>query len=154
MVADVLRLGPLLGLVLVLGVLVSACGSSQSTGSTTRDVAQVEQTLTRAFRALASGDGGTVCALATASGRRTLAASVPNTDCASVVTLVSEHLSPGQRAALASVQIHKVTVKGRSASVSDSDITAARGSLKGFIQPHSAPTRLVKESDGSWKISG
>lgn len=154
MVADVPRLGHQFLLALALSAFLAACGSTGSGGSGTGDIAQVKQTLRRAFRALSAGDGGAVCALATPAGRKTLAASLPHTDCASVVTLVGQHLSPAQKAGLASVQIHRVTLSGRAASVSDADISAGRGSLKGFIQPHSPPTRLTKQADGSWKISG
>jgi hypothetical protein len=138
---------------LALSAALTACGSSSGSGQDTA-VAQVKQTLTRAFHALATGDGATLCSLATAQGRKTLAAALPKSSCASIIKLVTAHLSPSQKAALASVQIKRVTLNGGQASVSDRDITSAHGSLRGFIQPQSAPTVLSKQPDGSWKISG
>jgi primosomal replication protein N len=71
-----------------------------------------------------------------------------------VVKLVSEHLSPQQKAGLESVQVKNVVVSGNQATVSDADLTSAHGTLKGFINPKSPPTKLTKQSDGSWKLSG
>jgi predicted anti-sigma-YlaC factor YlaD len=133
-----------------LSAVLAACGSS----SNSQDVAQIKQTLTRAFRALARGDGATMCSLATPAGQKTLASAVPHSSCASVISLVAAHLSAAQKAGLSSVRIKNVTLHGNHASVSDADLSAAHGTLKGFLQPGSAPTQLTKESDGSWKISG
>jgi hypothetical protein len=128
----------------------AACGG----GSSNNDAAQVKQTVTRAFRALATGDGATLCSLATPAGQKTLAAGLPHSTCAAVVKAVSVHLSPQQKAGLESVQIKKVVVNGIHATVSDADLTSARGTLKGFINPNSPPTKLTKQSDGSWELSG
>jgi hypothetical protein len=139
----------LLAAVAVSGVL-AACGGSSSNN----DAAQVKQTVTRAFRALATGDGATLCSLATPAGQKTLAAGLPHSTCAEVVKVVSLHLSPQQKAGLESVQVKKVVVNGSHATVSDADLTSAHGTLKGFINPNSPPTKLTKQSDGSWKLSG
>lgn len=135
---------------LVVCAMVAACGS----GGSANDTAHVKQTLTRAFRALAKGDGSTLCSLATPQGRQALTAGIPHTSCVGIVKLAGAHLSPSLKAALASVRIKRVTVNGNQASVSYADITSARGSLAGFIQPGATPTRLTKQPDGSWKISG
>ncbi len=132
------------------GLLVGCGGSSGSGG----DAASVKQTVTRAFGALAAGDGATLCSLATQAGQRTLASALPHSTCAKVVELVSVHLTPLQKAGLESVQIKKVTVAGDHATINDADFSSSRGSLKGFISSNSAPTRLTKQPDGSWKISG
>jgi hypothetical protein len=139
----------LLGAVALSAVL-AACGG----GSSNNDAAQVKQTVTRAFRALATGDGATLCSLATPAGQKTLAAGLPHSTCAAVIKAVSDHLSPQQKAGLESVQIKKVEINGNQATVSDADLTSARGTLKGFINPNSPPTKLTKQSDGSWKLSG
>jgi len=132
---------------LVASVALAGCGG-------TSDATKVEQTVTRAFRALATGAGATLCSLATPAGQKTLAAAVPHSTCENVIKLVSVHLTASQKAALESVKIKKVTISGDHATVSDADLTSAHGSLKGFIQSGSAPTKLTKQSDGSWKLSG
>jgi hypothetical protein len=139
----------LLGAVLVSASL-AACGG----GSSSNDVAQIKQTVSRAFGALATGDGATLCSLATPAGQKELASGLPHSTCAAVVKLVSVHLSPQQKAGLESVQVKKVEINGNQATVSDADLTSARGTLKGFIDPKSPPTKLTKQSDGSWKLSG
>lgn len=154
MVAAVRIPGRRLFCALALCALVGACGSSSSASSTADNATQVKHTLTTVFHALASGDGKTLCSLATPQGRQRLAAALPHTSCAGIVKLVTAHLSHAQKAALASIQIKKVTVHGSVATVSDTAITSTRGSLAGFIQPGSAPTTLTKQPDGSWKISG
>lgn len=141
--------------VIVVGAsaVLAGCGSSGQT-STNADVQHAKATVVRAFHALASGDGATVCSLTTASGRRTLAASLPHASCAKVVALASRRLTPAQRAALASIEVKHVAVSGRRAAVTDADLRSRHGSLQGFINPSSAPTALSKQPDGSWKISG
>ncbi len=134
-----------------MSAVLAACGGGSSSNN---DAAQVKQTVTRAFRALAIGDGATVCSLATPAGQKTLAAALPHSSCPQVIKLVSVHLSPQQKAGLESVQVKKVEVNGIHATVSDADLTSAHGTLKGFINPNSPPTKLTKQSDGSWKLSG
>jgi nitrous oxide reductase accessory protein NosL len=150
MVARVGSLSIRLLAAVVVSAVLAACGG----GSSNNDAAQVKQTVTRAFRALATGDGATVCSLATPAGQKTLAAALPHSTCPTVIKLVSVHLSPQQKAGLESVQIKKVEVNGIHATVSDADLTSAHGTLKGFINPNSPPTKLTKQSDGSWKLSG
>ena len=130
---------------------VVGCGGSSSSAS---DTAAVQQTVTKVLHALGSGDGKTVCSLATKDGQSALAKAVPHSTCAQVVDLVSVHLSSAVKQALESAKVGKVTISGNHASVSDSAITSSKGSLKGFLQTGSAPTKLTKQSDGSWKISG
>lgn len=136
---------------LAVSVLIAGCGGGGSSGN---DASKVEQTVTTAFHALAAGDGATLCGLATPAGQRTLASALPHSNCANVIKLVSLHLTAAEKAALQSVKIKKVTINGDHATVSDADLTSSRGSLKGFIRSGSAPTRLTRQSDGSWKLSG
>jgi hypothetical protein len=95
-----------------------------------------------------------VCSLATKDGQAALAKAIPHASCTQVVDLVSAHLSSAEKQALQSAKVGKVTIDGSHASVSDSAITSSKGSLKGFLTAGSAPTKLTKQSDGSWKISG
>ncbi|MGI9184996.1 MAG: hypothetical protein ACR2GZ_08530 [Solirubrobacteraceae bacterium] len=141
----------LLSAVALSGGLLAGCGAKSGS---TPDAAHAANTLTRAFHALGTGDGGTVCSLATVGGQKTLAAAVPNSTCPKVVALVSAHLTPKQKAALGSVQVTNITVKGNLAIVRAKDISSTRGSFKGFLDPKSSPTRLSKQADGTWKISG
>lgn len=137
------------GAVLALSLTLAACGASSSA-----DASHAAQTITRAFHALATGDGATICALATPAGQRSLASAVPGATCAKVISLVSAHLTAAQKAALASVHVTNVSVTGREATVKATDIAASHGSLRGFLSAKSPPTRLRKQSDGSWKIEG
>jgi hypothetical protein len=127
------------------------CGGSSSSSS---DTAAVQQTVTKVLHGLGSGDGKTVCALATKDGQAALAKAVPHSTCAQVVDLVSAHLGSAEKEGLQNAKVGKVTIDGSHASVSDSAITSSKGSLKGFLQSGSAPTQLTKQSDGTWKISG
>jgi hypothetical protein len=140
------RRNGLLAAVVVSSVLTGCGGSS--------DASKVTETITRAFHALATGDGATLCSLATEAGQKTLAAGVPHASCEDVVKLVAVHLTASQKAALESVQIKRVEINGDRATVSDAALASTRGSLKGFINPGSPPTRLTKQSDGNWKLSG
>jgi hypothetical protein len=130
-------------------VTLAACGSAANP-----DLARVRQTLTRAFHALAGGDGVTLCSLATSAGQASLSSSVPHSTCARVVKLVSAQLSPAQKAAMLTAHVGQVTLHGNLATVPETAITSSRGSLKGFLQAGSAPTVLTRQTDGSWKISG
>jgi hypothetical protein len=135
-----------------LSVGVTACGGSG--GSSSADTTAVQRTVTQVLHALASGNGATVCSLATPAGRGTLAKALPHSTCTRVVDLVSAHLSATQKQALGTAKVGKVTINGDHATVPDTSITSAKGSLKGFLQSGAAPTRLTKQSDGSWRISG
>ncbi len=141
-----------LGAILALSLLLAACGSAGTIN--TADGSHAAQTLIRAFHALAVGDGATICALATPAGQRSLAAAVPGSSCPKVITLVSAHLTSAQKAALASVRVKNVAIRGREATIKATDIVSSHGSLRGFLSAKSAPTRLRKQSDGSWKIEG
>ena len=136
---------------LTLCLMLAACGAGAGTSA---DGSRAAQTLTRAFHALATGDGATICALATPAGQRSLASAVHGASCAKVISLVSAHLTPAQKAALGSVHIRSVSVTGREATIRAGDIVSGRGSLRGFLSAKSAPTRLRRQSDGSWKIEG
>jgi hypothetical protein len=153
MVARVRSLSIRLLAAVAVSAALAACGGGGSS-SNNNDAAQVKQTVSRAFSALATGDGATLCSLATPAGQKELASGLPHSTCPAVVKLVSEHLSPQQKAGLESVQVKKVVIDGNQATVSDADLTTARGTLKGFIDPKSPPTKLTKQSDGSWKLSG
>ncbi len=142
---------PLFSLVAVGGAVLAGCGGASLPSG---EAAKAAQTLTRAFHALGIGDGATVCSLATAAGQQTLASAVPHSSCGKVVKIVSAHLTSNQRAALGSVQVKSVTVTGNQATVRARDISSTSGSFKGFLDPRSAPTKLSRQPDGSWKISG
>jgi hypothetical protein len=131
-------------------LMIASCGGSSSSN----DVAGVQQTVTRVLHALGKEDGTTVCSLATKAGQAVLAKAVPNSTCVQVVDLVSAHLSPAQKAGLESAKVGQVKIDGSHATVPDHAITSSKGSLKGFLEAGSAPTRLTKQADGSWKISG
>jgi hypothetical protein len=128
----------------------AGCGG----GGSSADKAKVSDTVTRVLHALGRGDGAIVCSLTTKAGQQTLARQVPHSSCPQVVQLVGEHLSPAQKAGLESATVGKVNVNGSHASVPNSSITSPRGSLKGFLDAGAAPTRLTRQSDGTWKISG
>ena len=67
---------------------------------------------------------------------------------------MSAHLSSAAEAALQSAKVGKVTIDGSHASVSDSRHHQLQGLAQGLPDAGSAPTKLTKQSDGSWKISG
>jgi hypothetical protein len=50
--------------------------------------------------------------------------------------------------------VGKVTLNGDHASIRAGQITTTQGSLKGFLQASAPPTKLARQSDGSWKIAG
>jgi hypothetical protein len=135
-------------------VALTGCGGGGGGGGS--DVTKVKQTLRRELVALATGDGATVCSLATASGRTKLENAVPGASCEHVVQLVAQRLPESVKEGLRTAKIGRVTISGKTATVQDSDITSSKGSLAGFLQPGpgSAPTVLTKQPDGSWKISG
>jgi hypothetical protein len=138
-----------------LGVIIAAglpgCGGG---GDSSGDATKVSDTVTRVLHALGHGDGATVCSLATTAGQKTLARALPHSTCPKVVELVSRHLSPSQKVGLETAKVGKVRISGSHATVPDTSITSPKGSLKGFLQAGSTPTKLTKQSDGSWKISG
>jgi hypothetical protein len=132
---------------------VAGCGGANATD------ARVTRTVTRAFAAVADGDGATVCDLTTPAGRAQLAAAGAaggggGGGCAAVVGRVSGELAPETKLALRDVHIAHVTVRGATATIAARDISARRGSLAGFLDPDSAPTVLTRGRDGSWRISG
>jgi hypothetical protein len=118
------------------------------------DLAKIQQTLQRDFAAIANGDGGTACALATPSGQAKLEQAVPGASCEQIVTLVAQRLPERTKDALRSAQINRVTINGDTATVQDAGITSQRGSFSGFLHPGSAPGVLKRQPDGSWKIAG
>jgi ketosteroid isomerase-like protein len=143
--------GPWIGALAALCAAAGLVGCGGSSGSSA-DTAAVQQTVTKVLHALGSGDGATVCSLATKDGQAALAKALPHSTCPQVVDLVSAHLSSAQKQGLQSAKVGKVKVDGDHASVPSSAITTSKGTLKGFLQ--GAPTKLTKQSDGSWKISG
>jgi hypothetical protein len=134
-----------------LGLTVVACGGGISPAE--RDAAQVKRTVQQALGDLANGNGSAFCALATRGGRATLARTLHGYSCAGIVHLVGGHLSTNTRTGLLHAKVTQVTVRGRTATVLAADITSTAGSLKGFLNDGGKPTTLVKQSDGSWKIS-
>jgi hypothetical protein len=118
------------------------------------DTAKVKRTVQRALTALADGNGPAFCALATTGAQAELARTTPGASCAGVVRRISHQLSDTVRLGLRHARIGKVSLSGDHASIRAGDITSTRGTIKGFLQASAAPTRLIRQSDGSWKIAG
>jgi hypothetical protein len=147
------RLTGALGLAVAVSVsvAVAGCGGGGGGGA---DAASVKQTVRRALTALADGDGPAFCALATAGAQAELARTTPGAGCPQVVRRISHQLSPKVKLALRNARVGTVTIKDDQASIRDGDITSTRGTLKGFLQASAPPTRLTRQSSGTWKISG
>ncbi len=135
---------------LLFGLLGAGCGGAD-TGA---DAAKIKQTVTQELGDLARGDGPGACALATPTGQTELASASPHKTCPEAITLVSQNLAPEVKQGLLSVKVNKVTITGGSATVNNADITSTQGTVSSFLDPASAPTVLVKQPDGSWKIAG
>jgi hypothetical protein len=134
------------------GVIAAAsCGGHQSRAAT--DVAQVKQTVRQALADLARADGRGFCSLATRAGQAKLAGTLHGYTCVKLVELVGRQLSSATRTGLLHVQVRRVTMSGRTATVRAADLIATQGSLKGFLKDGGKPTRLVRQRDGRWKIS-
>ncbi len=131
--------------------IVTGCGGSGSAG--TADAGKVKQTVRAALADLANADGRGFCSLATRTGRAKLAGTLHGYNCVQLVNLVGGHLSPATKAGLLHAQVKRVTIKGSTASVKAADITATRGSLKGFLNDGGRATILTRQPDGSWKIN-
>jgi hypothetical protein len=144
-----LRLTGALGLAVAVSVAAAGCG-----GGGRADAAKVKQTVRRALTALADGNGPAFCALATAGAQAELARTTPGAGCPQVVRRISHQLSPKVKLALRNARVGTVTIKDDQASIRDGDITSTRGTLKGFLQASAPPTRLTRQSSGTWKISG
>ncbi|HEX3873096.1 MAG TPA: hypothetical protein VHW26_03045 [Solirubrobacteraceae bacterium] len=134
---------------LVTGCVLAGCGSSE-----TADTAKIKRVVTSELADLAAGKGGAACALATPLGQAQLASGSSAHTCSAAIDEVSAHLSAAIKDGLRTAQVNKVTITGGSATVSDADITSTQGSLRGFLNPASAPTVLTKQPDGSWEIAG
>jgi hypothetical protein len=131
---------------------VAGCGGGGGGGGA--DAAKVKHTVRRALTALADGNGSTFCSLATAGAQAELARTAPGATCPEVVGRISKQLSSEVKLGLRHARVGKVTVAGDHASIHAGDITSTRGALKGFLQASAPPTKLTRQSDGSWKISG
>jgi hypothetical protein len=147
------RSGQAVALALALAVVLSSCGGGGG-GARGSDTARVKQTVRRALADLATGDGDGFCGLVTPAGRHTLATTLPGYTCAGLVNLVSGHLSQAERSGLRNAQVRAVTVTGSIATVKASDITAGQGTLSGLISSGGRPTRLERQPDGGWRITG
>jgi hypothetical protein len=142
---------PRLAGVLAVAVLgLAGCGG----GGANADAAKVKQTVERALAALADGNGPAFCALATTGAQAELARTTPGASCADVVRRISNQLSDQVRLGLRHARVGKVTLAGGHASIRAGDITATQGTVKGFLQASAAPTKLTRQSDGTWKIAG
>jgi hypothetical protein len=135
-----------------LSAIVAGCGGGSGAG--VAQTAKVKQTVRTALADLARSDGRAFCALATPTGRATLAGTLPGYNCAKLVAYVGDHLSPAAKEGLLHAQVRRVTISGATARVLSADITATEGSLKGLLDDHGKPTTLIRQSDGSWKING
>jgi hypothetical protein len=120
------------------------------------DTTKVKRTMTRFLSSLGAGDAATACALLAPSGRagyeRLMRA--PAGSCSLLVTLLNRRLPPQVKTALRHAQIKRVRIKGKTATVRHADVTSARGDLSSILPPHSPPTVLMKQRDGTWKIAG
>jgi hypothetical protein len=143
------RLAGALGLAVAAAA--AGCGGGGGGGA---DAAKVKQTVRRALAALADGNGPAFCALATAGARAELARTTPGATCPDVVTRISHQLSPAVMVGLRHARVGTVTVNGDHASIRDGNITSTRGTLKGFLQASAPPTKLTRQSNGTWKIAG
>lgn len=149
MISRQVRLAGALGLAVAAAV--AGCGGGGGRGA---DAAKVKQTVRRALTALADGNGPAFCALATAGARAELARTTPGATCPDVVTRISHQLSPAVKVGLRHARVGMVTVNGDHASIRDGNITSTRGTLKGFLQASAPPTKLTRQSNGTWKIAG
>jgi hypothetical protein len=135
-----------LGLGMILAVALGGCGG-------TNDVQKIKETVTRQLTAIADGDGKTACSLATESGRQQLQGG-SGASCEQVVAFLSRMMAGSLKEGLRTVRIKRVTINGDNATIQDADITSRRGNLVGFTQAGaSTQTTLVKQADGSWKVS-
>jgi hypothetical protein len=132
-------------------VAVAGCGGG---GGGRADAAKVKQTVRRALAALADGNGRAFCVLATAGARAELARTTPGASCPQVVRRISNQLSPAVKLGLRNARVGPVTIDGDRASIRAGNITSTQGTLKGFLQASAPPTRLSRQSDGTWKIAG
>jgi hypothetical protein len=133
----------------VLAVAATGCG-----GGGGADAAKVKQTVQRALTALADGNGPAFCALATPGAQAELARTTPGASCPDVVTRISHQLSPKVKLALRHARVGTVTISGDRASIRDGSITSTQGKLTDFLQASAPPTKLARQSDGTWKIAG
>jgi hypothetical protein len=132
----------------VLAVAATGCGGGRA------DAAKVKQTVQQALTALADGNGPGFCALATAGAQAELARTTPGASCPDVVTRISRQLSPKVKLALRHARVGTVTITGDRASIRDGSITSTQGTLTGFLQASAPPTKLARQSNGTWKIAG
>ncbi len=131
----------------VLGV--AGCG-----GGGNPDAAKVRQTVRQALAALADGNGAAFCSLATLAAQAELTRATPGATCPQVVDAISRRLSAEVRLGLRHARVGTVTITGDHASIRAGEITATRGSLAGFLRSSAPPTKLARQPDGSWRISG
>jgi hypothetical protein len=136
-------------LAVAMSVAVAGCG-----GGAGGRAAQVRKTVQQALAALADGNGSAFCSLATAGAQAELARATPGASCPDVVTRVSHQLSPVVKLGLRHARVGTVTISGDHASIRAGSITSIRGTLTGFLQASSPPTKLVRQSNGTWKIAG
>ena len=149
MILRQVRLAGALGLVVAAAV--AGCGGGGGGGA---DAAKVKQTVRQALTALADGNGPAFCALATAGAQAELARTTPGARCPQVVRTITHQLSPQVKLGLRHARVGTVTINGDHASIRDGNITSTRGTLKGFLQASAPPTKLTRQSDGTWKIAG
>jgi hypothetical protein len=141
--------------VLAAAVLVPVgCGGGRAADADAANVAKVKRTVQRALTALADGNGPAFCALATTGARAELARTTPGASCAGVVRRISHQLSDRIKLGLRFARVGKASLSGDKATIRAGDISSTRGTVKGFLQASAAPTELIRQPDGSWKIAG
>ena len=127
-------------------VAVPGCGGSS-------DADGAKHAMTDFMAAIGKGDGKKACALADESGRQRLVqAAKGKLSCEDLVAAIAARLPADVRTGLQNAEVKKVTVKGDRATIKDSDISAKKGKLSGFLESET-PTKLVKQG-GEWKVSG
>jgi hypothetical protein len=132
----------------------TAAGCGGGGGGGAADAAKVKATVEQALTALADGKGPAFCALATAGAQAEFARTTPGASCPDVVTRISRQLSPKVKLALRHARVGTVTITGDRASIRDGSITSTQGTLTGFLQASAPPTKLARQSNGTWKIAG
>ena len=113
----------------------------------------MERTVGASLADLSRSDGRAFCALMTPGGRRQLGRLLHGYSCAALMAMVAEHMSPQQRAALGHVRVSGVRVHGNVAVVPVADLHSPGEALDGVFSLRSAPTKLIRISDNTWRIA-
>lgn len=146
----ILRRLPLTAVVAA-GAVAAGCGAADHRAAA---VAQVQHTVRTALGDLAAGNARALCALATPRERDRLARDLARPSCRQAMRTVSAGLSPLRRRALSHARVRDVRLDGDTATVAAADISWPGERPKPFLDDDGAPTRLARQPDGRWLISG